>query len=62
MINIRQKNYKNVRTNTSGKEKVQYLQKSEKKSHVFWVLNELVSKLGPKVIYLLLSVLICDDS
>lgn len=43
-------------------EKVQYLQKSEKKSQVFWVLNELVCKLGPKIIYLLLSVLICEDS
>lgn len=43
-------------------EKIQYLQKSEKKSHMFWVLNELLCKLGPKVIYLLLSVLICEDS
>lgn len=42
-------------------EKVQDLQKSEKKSQVFWVLDEVVSKLGAQVIYLLLSVLICGD-
>lgn len=40
---------------------VQDLQKSEKKSQVFWVLDEVVSKLGAQVIYLLLSVLICGD-
>lgn len=41
--------------------KLQDLQKSEKKSQVFWVLNEVVCKLGAQVIYLLLSVLICED-
>lgn len=62
-INRQAINHINVRTNSSGNRKeVQYLQKGEEKSHVFWVLNELVCKLGTKIIDLLLSVLICEDS
>lgn len=54
--------YRNVTTYIFLRiEKVQDLQKSEKKSQVFWVLDEVVCKLGAQVIYLLLSVLICED-
>lgn len=54
--------YRNVTTYIFLRiKKVQDLQKSEKKSEVFWVLDEVVCKLGAQVIYLLLSVLICED-
>lgn len=54
--------YRNVTTYIFLRiEKVQDLQKSEKKSQVFWVLDEVVCKLGAQVIHLLLSVLICED-
>lgn len=54
--------YRNVTTYIFLRiEKVQDLQKSEKKSQVLWVLDEVVCKLGAQVIHLLLSVLICED-
>lgn len=37
-----------------------YLQKRKQQSHMFWILNELVCKLGSQIICLFLGILICQ--